>query len=85
MFTHLAKVEANTKDATAPYEEYLNLITTIPGVNTVSDTVILVKIGTDMGQFSKSQHFCSWAGLSPGNYKSTDKQKVALINQGNAL
>ena len=81
--SHLTEVETDIKDATAPYEEYLNIITTIPGINTVSASAILAEIGTDMDQFPNSQHFCSWAGLSPGNNKSAARQQSTRINQGN--
>lgn len=81
--SHLAEVEADIKDAIAPYKEYLELLTTIPGVNMVSASAILAEIGIDMDQFPNSQHFCSWAGLSPGNNKSAARQKSTRINQGN--
>lgn len=50
-----------------PYENYIKLLCTIPGVNRQSAITIISEIGTDMSQFSNSKRLCCWAGLTPSN------------------
>ena len=42
----------------APYEDYINLLMTIPGVDRNSAITIISEIGTDMSQFSSPHRLC---------------------------
>ena len=64
----------------APYEDYINLLCTIPGVNRNSAITILSEIGTDMKQFSNHYRLTSWAGLAPGCNESAGKKKSVKIS-----
>jgi transposase len=33
----------------------------------ISAAMLLSEIGVDMSSFASSNHFCSWAGICPGN------------------
>jgi len=65
----------------APYENAVQLLCTIPGVDRNSAITILSEIGTDMSQFSSSKRLCCWAGLTPGNNESAGKKKSVRITR----
>jgi transposase len=65
----------------APYENYISLLCTIPGVDRNSAITILSEIGTDMSQFSNHYRLCSWAGLAPGCNESAGKKKSVKISR----
>ena len=64
-----------------PYEEYINLLMTIPGIERNSAITILSEIGTDMTQFKDHYHLASWAGLAPGCNESAGKKKSVRISR----
>ena len=64
-----------------PYEEYITLLCTIPGVDRNSAIIILSEIGTDMTQFSSHHRLTSWAGLTPGCNESAGKKKSVRISR----
>ena len=65
----------------APYEDYIDLLMTIPGVDRNSAITILSEIGTDMSQFSNHYRLTSWAGLAPGCNESAGKKKSVKISR----
>ena len=79
----LAALEKNLfRYRVEPYEEQIEAFAEEHGLLYLN-TLEHEEIGIDMDQFPNSQHFCSWAGLSPGNNKSAARQKSTRINQGN--
>ena len=64
-----------------PYENYINLLMTIPGVDRNSAITILSEIGNDMSQFSSHYRLVSWAGLAPGCNESAGKKKSVKISR----
>lgn len=64
-----------------PYEDYINLLCTIPGVDRNSAITIISEIGTDMSQFSSHQRLAAWAGLAPGCNESAGKKKSVKISR----
>ena len=73
---HLESVEESIDELSAQFQEEIERLDTIPGIATTAATAIIAEIGTDMSKFSTAEHFCSWAGLSPGNNESAGKKKV---------
>ena len=65
----------------APYEDFITLLMTIPGVDRNSAIIILSEIGTDMSLFSSHQRLTSWAGLTPGCNESAGKKKSVKISR----
>ena len=65
----------------APYENALQLLCTIPGVDRNSAVTVISEIGTDMAPFSNSKRLCCWAGLTPGNNESAGKKKSVRITR----
>jgi transposase len=78
------------EEARAPFISQINLLSTIPGVDTLSATYIIAEIGVDMSRFSvnderkkPASRIASWAGLSPKNDASAGKIKSRKIKKGN--
>lgn len=65
----------------APYENYINLLMTIPGIDRNSAITILSEIGDDMSQFFSHYKLTSWAGLTPGCNESAGKKKSVKISR----
>lgn len=65
----------------APYENYISLLCTIPGIDRNSAITIISEIGTDMSQFANHYRLTSWAGLAPGCNESAGKKKSVKISR----
>jgi transposase len=66
------------------YLPQLNLVSTVPGIQSFSAIAIISEIGVDMSVFPTSKHLCSWAGLTPQNNESAGKKKTTRINRAGA-
>ena len=64
----------------SPYESYISLLCTIPGIKRNSAISILSEISNDMTQFKSHYRLVSWAGLAPGCNESADKKKSVKIS-----
>jgi hypothetical protein len=69
---------------TDKYMNELNLILTVPGIQTFSAIAVISEIGVDMSVFPSSKHLCSWAGLTPQNNESAGKKKTTRISRAGA-
>ena len=77
----LADIDSMIDSLVEPYENAVQLLCTIPGVDRSSAISIISEIGTDMTQFSNSKRLCCWAGLTPGNNESAGKKKSVRITR----
>jgi transposase len=77
----IARIDEKINLLIAPYENYITLLCTIPGVDRNAAIVIISEIGTDMSQFSNTKRLCCWAGLTPGNNESAGKKKSVRITR----
>ena len=68
-------------DLIKPYEDYINLLMTIPGIDRNSAITIISEIGVDMSQFSNHYRLSAWAGLAPGCNESAGKKKSVKISR----
>ena len=64
-----------------PYESYINLLMTVPGIDRNSAIGILSEISNDMTQFKSHYRLTSWAGLAPGCNESAGKKKSVKISR----
>ena len=64
-----------------PYEDYINLLMTIPGIDRNSAITIISEIGVDMSQFSNHYRLTAWSGLAPGCNESAGKKKSVKISR----
>lgn len=79
----IAELEEEIDKLLRPYRELIDLLVTIPGVQTDAAAVILAEIGYDMSCFPSEAHLASWAGLCPGNNESAGKKKSSRTTKGN--
>ena len=77
----LADIDSMIDSLVEPYENAVQLLCTIPGIDRSSAIIIISEIGTDMTQFSNSKRLCCWAGLTPGNNESAGKKKSVRITR----
>ena len=75
------KLKVIINELVEPYENYISLLCTIPGVDRNSAITILSEIGTDMSQFSTHYRLTSWAGLAPSCNESAGKKKSVKISR----
>lgn len=61
------------------YYEFVEYISSLPGITELSATIILAEIGIDMNIFDDAKHLCSWCGLAPANNESAGKKKSVHI------
>lgn len=64
-----------------PYESYIDLLCTIPGIDRNSAIGILSEISNDTSQFKSHYRLTSWAGLAPGCNESAGKKKSVKISR----
>src|SRR6266566_2480545 len=65
------------------YEEVIQRLDEIPGVNRRIAEVLIAEVGTDTSRFGDAAHVVSWAGMCPGNNQSGSKRRTARVRQGN--
>lgn len=80
---NLAEVEEEIKTNFTQFEGPLQLLDSIPGIDSTAAFAILAEIGPKLSSFPTAQHLCAWAGLAPGNHQSAGKQKKQRVTQGN--
>lgn len=65
----------------ANYDDYIQLLCTISGINRKSAITIISEVGTDMSQWSFHRKLAVWAGLAPGCNQSAGKKKSVKISK----
>jgi transposase len=80
---HLSTIEQSILTLSVKFKTEIDLLDTIPGIAQTSATAVIAEIGIDMSKFPTAQHFCSWAGVVPGDNKSAGKRKSTRISFGN--
>jgi len=79
--SQIRHLESLIDSLVSPYEDYIYLLCSIPGVKRTSAITILSEIGIDMSQFSSHHRLASWAGLAPGCNESAGKKKSVKISR----
>ena len=57
-----------------PSYEFVEYVSTMPGMTELSSTIVLSETGVDMSVFEDEKHLCSWCGLAPANNESAKAQ-----------
>ena len=65
-----------------PFAPAVELLRTIPGVETRTAQVIIAEIGVDMSIFPSDRQLASWAGQCPGNDRSAGKRRSGRTRKG---
>lgn len=77
-------LESLILSAAEKYLPQLNLVMTVPGIQSFAAIGIISEIGVDMSVFPTSKHLCSLAGLTPQNKESAGKKKTTRISRAGA-
>jgi len=65
-----------------PFAPAVELLRSIPGVETRTAQTIIAEIGTDMRIFPSDRQLASWAGQCPGNDQSAGKRRSGRTRKG---
>jgi transposase len=66
-----------------PFEQAINRLDTIPGLDRRGAQNIVAEVGVDMGQFQSAAQLASWVGICPGNNESAGKRRSGRTTKGN--
>lgn len=80
----MARLEQEIGEHLRPFEERVDRLCTIPGVEWLTASGLIAEIGVNMEQFPDAAHLSSWAGLCPGSHESAGKRKSGRIRKGSA-
>jgi transposase len=78
----IGEIDQEVEAGLEPFRAAVRLLSSIPGVSTLSAEVIVAEIGTNMGRFPTAGHLLSWAGLCPRNDESAGKRRSTRLRKG---
>ena len=79
-----ANLESLILSVAEKYLPQINLVMSVPGIQSFAAIGIISEIGVDMSVFPTAKHLCSWAGLTPQNNESAGKKKTTRIGRAGA-
>jgi transposase len=79
----VASLDQEVAVRTAPLEDQIEKLDSIPGIGRRGAEEIVAEIGSDMSRFPTAKHVASWAKVCPGNNRSAGKQKSGHTGNGN--
>lgn len=78
----IAQIDREVERRIAPFRIAVELISSVPGISTLSAELIVAEIGTDMGRFPSAGHLLSWAGLCPRQDESAGRRRSTRLRHG---
>ena len=78
----IADIDREVETRIEPFRRAVELLSSIPGVSTLSAQVIIAEIGLDMSRFPTVGHLLSWAGLCPKSDESAGKRRSTRMRKG---
>ena len=81
--TQIARLDEEVTRRMGPFDDKIELVDGIPGIDKRTAQDILGEIGPNIEQFHDAEHLASWAGVCPGNNKSAGKRKSGRSRPGN--
>lgn len=81
----MTMLEKEIEQRLRPFQDEVDRLCTIPGVDRVTAWGLLSEIGLNMDQFPSAGHLASWAGMCPGNFESAGKRLSGRTRKGNAF
>jgi transposase len=79
----IEKLDLRIDEKLVPYQQQLERLKQIPGVERVSAAVIIAELGVDMTVFPTVKHAAAWVGVCPGNNESAGKRRGPPGRKGN--
>jgi len=78
----VAAIEKEVGLGLEPFRQAAKLLSTMPGLSTVSAHVVVAEIGIDMSRFATPGHLLSWACMCPRNDESAGKRRSTRLRRG---
>lgn len=78
----IANLDERIRTLTAPYEDLIERLMTIPGVGRRIAEIILAEVGPTVESFPSAKHLASWACVCPGNRISANKRRSGRTRRG---
>jgi transposase len=79
----IAKYDGMLEQRMAPYEQWLSLLSSIPGIRRTAAIEIFAEVGPNLASFPRAESLSAWAGTAPGMSKTAGKNKSGKRRQGN--
>jgi transposase len=80
----IARLDEDVEQRMNRFQEIIQKLDEIKGIDRRSAEDIIAEIGTDMSHFATAEHLASWAGVCPGNNQSGGKRGKGKIRKGNS-
>jgi len=78
----IERISAKIGECLRPFDDAIERLDGIPGINRPTAEVLLAEIGWDMSRFPTAKHLASWAGMCPGNNESAGKRRSGKTRKG---
>jgi transposase len=78
----LTRIDEEVSANVEPFRTAIEMLSSIPGISTLSAEVIVAEIGIDMSRFQTAGHLISGAGLCPKNDESAGKRRSNRMKKG---
>lgn len=78
----ISAIEQEVGGTLEPFRKAAKLLSTIPGLSSISAHVVVAEIGIDMSRFATTGHLLSWACLCPRNDESAGKRRSTRVRPG---
>jgi transposase len=79
----LHRTEALIAERMRPHQAQIDLLCTIPGINTLTAYVLIAELGLDMSVWPSHRHLAAWSGVAPGCRETGGKARKAPARKGN--
>ncbi len=88
----ITRFDEQIQQVSAPFEEAVTLLDTIPGIARRAAEMIVAEIGSDtpalaggarVSRFPSADDLAAWAGVAPGNHESAGKRYSGKTRKGN--
>jgi transposase len=78
----IAVIDQEVDGHLEPFRAAIEMLSTIPGISSLSAEVLVSEIGIDMSRFPSPAQLISWAGLCPKNDQSAGKRRSKRMKKG---
>lgn len=79
----IERFEREIQECARPFEEQIQRLDQIPGLDRLAASSIIAETGVDMSHFPTAGQFCRWGRISPGNNESAGNKRGGKIGKGN--
>jgi transposase len=78
----IAELSGEIAERVAPFEELIERLDEVPGIDRKIAEIIIAETGADMTRFPTPEQLSAWAGVAPGNRESAGKRRPAGTRPG---